>query len=52
MRLLVAIVAVCLAAASCHGLQKAPEFTLNLDLPPQQRFTGAVQTIVDAHGWD
>ncbi len=37
-----------LGADAIHHI---PEFELNLDLPPAQRWNGAVKTIVDLHGW-
>lgn len=39
-------------SASVSGLSRAPAWTLDLDLPPQERFVSAVQLVVATHGWD
>ena len=43
---------VVLISSSCCALEAIPTFELNLDLPPIQRWDGAVKKIVDAHGWE
>lgn len=47
-----ALVVVGLLVAACSAFYRAPEFTLNLDLPPNKRWAGAPTLIVNTHGWE
>jgi hypothetical protein len=45
------LVVAALLATSASAIHSVPAFKLDLDLPPAQRWKGAVKTIVDKHGW-
>ena len=52
LRLGATLLVMLLAATAASALTAAPAFTLDLDLPPEQRWAGAVSLLIERFGYD